>query len=421
MTDPVWARLDALLHLALGQIEAGRSTAETIAIVHDAAIGFGLHDVTVVCIGQTVTIECVRDDGVEAASRTGTVEVIDAIDCEAMKRLDAAARMIATGSVEPADARRLVDTATHATHRWWWPMLGMTILAFCIAIQVGGRPVIAGVAAAAQLGVSITGLLSARFAIPKLYLTALQAVVASVVTWAAHGMGIVDWPGSAAAAAVAWMLLIPLPILVSTVVDAVTGHRLAAVARGMQLALGLVGLAVGVAVVMSLSRGIDLGMPIGVDLPNLAVPLGVMFSMIGAIANAMANGGGRALLLPAAVIGGLTAICNQTLLHVVGMDSGWAATASSVVLGLGAGLWAPRLSYPAPALALLGITGALLPGLTVYQGVVVELYHSSGWPYFLQAAVICVGLGIGTTLGVLLSAGHRRPTSGRTSRYDEAR
>ena len=69
-----------------------------------------------------------------------------------------------------------------------------------------------------------------------------------------------------------------------------------------------------------------------------------------------------------------------------------------------AAMWSRRSPYPPSVLALMGITGALLPGLVVYQGLATELFRDTGLPSFTQAGLVIVGLGIGTTAGFQLAS-----------------
>lgn len=200
------------------------------------------------------------------------------------------------------------------------------------------------------------------------------------------------------------LLLVPLPLLILLVADLVTTNHLAAVARLSVLFLVLCGISVGAIAVLSMAGAITTETPSNVDLPTLAIPLSLLFSILGAVANALANSGGRSLILPAAVIGLLTACCNQSLIHLAGLPAAWSSTLSAVVLGVVAATWAKRSDYPAPVLALMGITGALLPGLTVLQGVASELYFGTGLQFFGQAGMVAVGLGVGTTLGFQLAS-----------------
>ena len=95
-------------------------------------------------------------------------------------------------------------------------------------------------------------------------------------------------------------------------------------------------------------------------------------------------GGGMSLMLPAGVVGLLTAICNQFLTRGLEMHTAWAAGISAVLLGLVATLLARKLSYPASVLALMGMTAALLPGLTVYMGLATSLTGVSGMAEYLK-------------------------------------
>ncbi|MGW5452419.1 hypothetical protein [Nocardia sp. NPDC003979] len=98
----------------------------------------------------------------------------------------------------------------------------------------------------------------------------------------------------------------------------------------------------------------------------------------------------------------MTASVNQTLIHLGNMPSGWAGPIAAVVLGFLAAACADRLRLPMSALALVGITGALLPGLIVCQGLMLSVYQVSGVEYFVQAGAVCVALGVGASLGVYL-------------------
>lgn len=93
------------------------------------------------------------------------------------------------------------------------------------------------------------------------------------------------------------------------------------------------------------------------------------------------------------------AATNQFLIHTAHLSPDWTGSIAAVVLGFAAAAASERLRMPMSASIL---TGALLPGLVLYQGMVVELFHTSGIGYFVRAFTICVGLGVGAALGVLL-------------------
>jgi uncharacterized membrane protein YjjB (DUF3815 family) len=210
------------------------------------------------------------------------------------------------------------------------------------------------------------------------------------------------------------MLLVPLPLIVSAVVGAVNAKEVAATSRASPIVLTVGGLVLGGAIVVLAGR--ELTAPTGdVNLPTLAIPLVLLFSALGAMANAIANLGARHLLPAAGVIGLLTAAGNLLLSRGAGLPSGWATALTAVALGFGAAWWSRRTDHAAAVLALMGITGALLPGLTVYQGVVLEIFgRASAW-YYVSAGLTCIGLGVGTTLG-FVAARRLRPSARQGSR-----
>ena len=407
-----WERLDILLRFAVADAEAGRSTTETVATLHACAAALGMPGLTVVSGGRTFVLEHVLPSG-EALTRLGSAATIDAIDCERLRRLERVSVDIRRGRVGVDGIRRLIDAAVGTSRPWWWAAAGMTVLAACIALQIGTSPVAALLAAALQVLVSGIGALAAtRAGTLRLFVVATQCLVGAAFLAAFHALGALSWIEAATCLAVSWLLLVPLPSLLTLVVDAVNSEHLAAAARAAVSTLVVGGIVLGGGVVLTIADHLQLRGPSGFDLPTLAVPLVLVFSALGAMANGIANGGGRRLLLPAATIGVATAACNQTLIHVVGLDATWASIASAVVLGIGSALWARVVPYPAAVLALVGITGALLPGLVVLRGVVLELFHTSGLLFFGQAVVICLGLGIGATFGFQLVARLSRSRAG---------
>lgn len=395
----VWERLDVLLRLGTAQMEAGQSTSETIRNVKESAAGLGLHTAQVWITGRTVTVEYV-DPQNRALSRTAAAAAIDAINCEHLRRLGLASTSMAEGRATPRQSRRLIDEATTFELPWWWTLGGLTLLAFCIGLQVGGTTVMALCAALVNLIASATARLTGRLGVTRLYAVALQCLAGAATTAALLGIGAVSWIEAVGCIAVSWTLLVPLPLVVSTVVDAVNADHLAAMARFASLALALGGIVLGGLIVVSAAGDLHSETADQIALPSLAIPLGLVFSMLGAISNA----GGRALLIPAAAVGLFTACCNQALIHWAGIPSAWASTISAAVLGFAVALWARRSAYPAPVLALMGITGALLPGLIVFQGLALEMFHDTGLQFFAQAALIVAGLGVGVTAGFQLAS-----------------
>lgn len=355
--ENVWETLEFLVDLGTAQLQAGLTAGETVDSVRTCAAGLGLTDILVEISGKTLMIQHVDSDG-HVSVRAGHVGSLSSINCEQLRRLDEVSVSVSEGRDTTAEAGRRVAAIGASSLPAWWTVGGLTLLAFCIGLQVGGTSRTAFCSAIVHLAASLVGLLNSRFGIAPLLGATLQSIVGAVLAAGFYFVGIVTLLEAAGCVAVSWMLLVPLPLLILLVVDLVTTNHLAAIARLSVLFLVMCGISVGAIVVLSVASAMTTQVPSNVDLPTLAIPLSLMFSILGAVANALANNGGRSLILPAAAIGLLTACCNQSLIHLAGLPAEWASTLSAVVLGLVVATWAKRSDYPAPVLALMGITGS---------------------------------------------------------------
>ncbi|NKY84271.1 threonine/serine exporter family protein [Nocardia veterana] len=400
----VWGALDFLTRLAVSMLEAGFPSEPMTDAVAACAAAMGLDRVTVIGLGRVVTIEYLAVDG-RALTRTATAATVDAFDCERMKRLLTAAREAAVSGADAETAHRILDAAETRKLPWprWFVPFGGALLALCIALQVGGSGAAALAAAVVLLPVFWLGQGLGSLAIPRLYGVALQAPLAATLCALLHLVGALTMTEVAVAIATNWVLLVPMPQLVATAIDAVSSDTVAATARAASALLAVGGIAMGGALVFAVSQRFSFGESIDPTLPQLPIWLAITFSILGALGNAVFNRGGPDLLLPAAAAGLLTASVNQPLIHAAHIPPDWSGPLAAVALGFAAAACALPLRLPMTALALVGITGALLPGLTLYQGLVLELFHVSGIGYFVRTFAVCVGLGVGAALGVILN------------------
>ena len=390
---------EVVAQLLAGLLNAGLSTSDAIALGRVAAVKLGLDAVEFVDLGRSVLIQHGHPDGqVRTVSRPVG---LDSINCEQLRALTLVCKQISAGELDIQTAPDAIQRAMSITANKWWALIGLAILAFCIALQVGADWMMALGAALVQVSVSLMGWIGGRIAIPRLFVVALQCMVCAVVAAGLVVTGLVASPG-AVAIAVAWMLLVPQPQVINMVIDAINTLQLAALARFASVAVAVGGILVGGAAVIHIGRQFVDKVP-DPTLLSLPLPLALFFSLIGAMANAVANGGRMSLILPAGVVGLLTAICNQFLTRGLEMHTTWAAGISAVLLGLVATFLARKLSYPASVLALMGMTAALLPGLTVYMGLATSFTGVSGMTEYLQAALVCVVLGVGVALGFAIA------------------
>jgi uncharacterized membrane protein YjjP (DUF1212 family) len=398
-------RLELLGTLALAFLECGQSTTQTAGILARCAAGLGLRGLRIDIFGTHVTLESAAPDRA-TITWNGRASVIDAIDCERLRDLNGVVASLGRGD-DLTEALASVRRARAWRSHWLWSVSGLTLLAFFISLQVGVDWTAWVAAAAVQLVTALTGVAAGRLGVPRLFGATLQTTLGGLLAVALVHLGLVDPVGAAAALAVSWLLVLPLPQVVASITDAIDGEYLAALIRMAGVGVVAGGIFIGGSIVLYASSSLGLETPPRTEFPDLPWYLGLLFAALGAIANAFANGGRFALVLPAAVLGIMTSGVNQILLLSTELHSGWTASLSAAVLGAIAVLLARPTGYPFQVLALMGITGALLPGLTVYRGILREMSGTplSGLEFFAQAGGTCLGLGIGAAAGVyLLSA-----------------
>ena len=138
----------------------------------------------------------------------------------------------------------------------------------------------------------------------------------------------------------------------------------------------------------------------------LAVLLGVLLNVCGIAtisASAAIIATGLVLLLPAAGAGALTGIVNVVLQRHASLDPTLAVGIAALVLGVVSGLSSGYLRIPSTELCIVGIAGALLPGLDVYWIIVSEVFKFSGaGEAFFRALVAVLVIGPSVVLGMWL-------------------
>jgi uncharacterized membrane protein YjjP (DUF1212 family) len=427
-------RLDFLANLAYGFLESGETAADVDPVIRRTGRALGIHNLGFNSFGRILLIDTTRDDG-STVSISGAARSLDLIDCTRARDLqrvaedlirdaegsrdghDAEAETISSGhgdSVRGDHGRRMDDALPEALERvlelrrsqtpWWIATAGTTMLAFCICMQVGVEWQGWVSAALVQLLSSLIGVLAGRWAMPRLFAVALQGCCVGALATLLVQLGFVDPVGAAAAIAVAWLILVPLPQVIGAVTDAIEADYVSATTRVASVLVAGVGLVVAGAFTFWLGEVLHMEHPRIDELPTLPWFLVLIFSALGAIANALANGGRASLVLPAAGLGIITGAVNQVGLHVMGLPTVWSSSLAGVVLGVLAALWARRTGFPQQVLALMGITGALMPGIAVFYGIIQTMGSGQGFSSFAEAGITCVGISTGVALGAYVVA-----------------
>ena len=406
-------RLGLLADLACGFLESGQSGWSTKQVLRADAHALGLEGFNCTTVGRVVIVEAHLPDGSNVTVTT-CADALDLIDCTRSLRLHHLAQHIRDDADEALtrldEFRDRVGDLRATVTQWWAVTIGTTLLAFVIAMQLGVGWQAWVVASVVQVVTGLVGQLLGRVHVPHLFAIAVQSSVAGAVATVLVKAGAVDPVGAAAAIAVNWLLLIPLPQIIGAMNDVIDSDYLTAVTRtGSVLVTGL-GITIGGAFTFELGELLHMEHPLLDELPGLPWYLALVFSALGAIGNALANGGWLTLLIPATIIGVITGAANQALLVAAGFDTLWANAGAAMVLGAVSMIMARHTGYPQHVFALMGITGALLPGIAVVSGILLQMGGQSGAAPFGGAATICVALGTGVAFGAFLTQRLLRPT-----------
>jgi len=402
-------RLDFLSSLGRGLLESGETTGQTEEALGRYGRRLGLDGLVLNSFGRMLLLEAVTHDG-GTVSLSGAARSLDAIDCTRARELHRLAeetaeeapgwQSAAAARERLASARQAVEQLRDTATPWWVVTLGLTMLAFFISMQLGVTWQAWVSAALVQTVTSLAGVAISGLKLPRLFAITVQSCAAGAFATLLVQLGFVDPVGAAAAIAVNWLLLLPLPQIIGAVTDAIESDYLSSMTRVASVAVAAGGIVIGGGFTFALGEMLGMAHPRLDALPSLPWYLVLVFSALGAMANAFANGGRLPLVGPAALLGVVTGAVNQVLLLVVGLPAVWANSLSAVVLGLLSAALVARTGYPYQVLALMGITGALLPGIPVFFGILQAMGGGNGAVHFGTAAAISLGIGTGVALGV---------------------
>lgn len=415
-------RIQLLSELGYGFLESGQTGGQTTRILKSCADSLGLRDPSFNTFGRIVMLEATV--GRTAVSSTGAADSLDAIDCTKSRELNKVAEEVTTSSwTDAAATRTRVDELRMRVQRVrrtsappWTIVMGMTLLAFCISVQLPisweGRFATAGT----QLIVSLAAMSLGRWPqLPKLFSAAALSLVSGAIVTLIVLLGITAPADGTAAIAVTCLLILPLPQIIGSVADAIEGDLLSALGRAAAVAVAAAGILIGQAVTYVYGDLWGMAHPDLSALAGFSTPpwyLILVFCALGAVANAFANGGSWKLVGPAAIIGATTGAANQILGNSdwgLGLSPLWSNSLSGVVLGLITIFFVLHTGYPQQVLALMGFTGALLPGIQVFQGIMNLMGEPeariNSVPDFLTAISMCLGVGIGVAFGAYLANG----------------
>ena len=337
------------------------------------------------------------------------------IDYGDLTEVDALVRDLVAGRTDCDAARRRVAQLASTGHSRprWSVTLGYGVMGAGVALLVGGVPVVVALAFLAAAGIDRIHRTMSVHRYPFFYQQVAGGLFASLLGVAVAASGLDVAPARVVTVGV-FMLLAGIGV-VGAAQDALTGFPLTANARLLEAMLATVGIIAGV------SGGIALGGALGVEMAAMrpsgyaVAPSWQMLLGAGVATGAFAFATYCPLraLLPTAAIGGVGAGV-AAVVTLGDLGTTWATAVAAVTIGASSFVVAGRVRVPPLALLVPALV-PLLPGLTLYRGLVNLTLGENGAP-LVTAAATAIALAAGAILGQYIA----QPLS-RTNRRLEPR
>lgn len=415
------ARLVSDLCLRVGEamLATGASSADVVATVLRISNAYGVTAMHVDITFTSITISVHRgmEEDPVSVMRIVKVRTTD------YTRLQEVYLLIdeitgADSPVDVADARDRLTSILHSAHpyRRWVATAGKAVLAAGVVVMFNVSFVLVIVAAvSAVISDAITRRLG-KWSVPGFFAQMAAAVattsIAVFLFWL-RSIGI-ELPGSnnPTVIVIAGIIMLLSGIgLTGAARDAIDGYYVTATARGMEVLMLTVGLAVGISIVLGVA--LRMGLPVAIG-----TSLGDEIEFVPGVVGAALIGVGFALtsyvrlrVVPLmALSAGLVFGLYELILPLVaqpGVAPGIAAVLAGVI-GYFTYRW---LKVPEGAMTTAAIIG-LIPGLAVYRSVYGFIDSEYGYAEAIPALLIALATGIGLAAGTTIGGFVARRTFG---------
>lgn len=413
---------DLALRVGEAMLSTGASAADCVATVLRLVDAYGVRSAHVDITFTSITVSVHRGLHEDPLSVMRVVpgRSLDYTRLEGVQRLVDEVVAGASGGGTPVDvdaARVRLQRILNAPHpyRRWVVTLGSAVMGVGIVMLFGAAPGMWLVAALSAALVDRVQRLLYRGGVAAFFTQAVSAAVptgiALLLFWAsANGWDVlgVRAPDLVVISGIV-ILLAGLGLLGATQ-DALDGYYVTAGARGLEVVLMTLGIAVGVATVMGVGARLGISME---ALNTTLVGANPVLSAIGAILIALGfclvTYAGPWTTLLAMIISALGWLTFQTLL-LLGLGGPEAAAVASVPVGALAYAVYRRLRIPEMAVATASIV-ALLPGLAVYRAINLILTDNPavvGNAVIQFVAAVATGLALAAGLSIGGFAARRR-------------
>lgn len=416
--------LDFSLRLGEVLLSSGAGASDVTATMLSVARALGARDaeVDITFTSLSMSHQSSPDEAPLIATRQVTQRTIDYAD---LTRVDHLVREVVNGAIGMRDARAELARITSTGHDRprWAITAGWAAMALGVAVQLGGGPVVAVLAALAAVLIDRLQIRIARRRLPGFY---RQVAGGAVATLVAVGAAVLDeqldlgLDVSQVITANIVMLLAGIGFM-GALQDALTGFYITAGARITEALLSTAGIIAGVSGGLSVAAAVGVGLP-EVDPGAVGIqdaPFAVGGSAVAAAAFAYASYAPRRALVPVAAVAGVAMLISLSI-QEPGIARTWAIALAAFFVGLVGYAVARRLRVP-PLIIVVSAVVPMLPGIAIYRGLSLLSEGSSratsfGLVHLIGAASVALAIAAGVILGEYLA----QPL-GREARRVEAR
>lgn len=404
------AVIDLTLRVGEAMLSTGASAADSVATVLRLAHAYGVGSLHVDVTYTSISVSIHR--GLEEDSLT-VLRVIpsrspDYTRLEGVQRLiDAIIDSSASGrpalDVEEARDQLLALLTSPHPYRRWVVTLGAAVMSVGVVLLFGAGLVMCLVAAVSAATVDRVQRLLFRLGVAAFFTQVVSAVIPAtlaLILFATQEEG--DFVPSVVVISGIVVLLAGLGVL-GAAQDALDGYYVTAGARGLEVVLMTLGIAVGVAIVIGVGSAFGVSMQASAVVALGGSPL---VSTVGAILVALgfclSTYSGLRTTVTSILISALSWLTFEVALELGLSPSGAVAVAATLVGTLAYAAYR-RLRVPESAVATASIV-ALLPGLSVYRALYQIMQNTAATVpqaviYFVGAVATGIALAAGLAIG----------------------
>ncbi|MDA8070823.1 MAG: threonine/serine exporter family protein, partial [Actinomycetota bacterium] len=397
----VYRILNFALRAGSVMLASGAGTAEVEHTVLDLCDACGLARCEVDVTFTSLTVSYRRGEDVEPVTSLLVVRRRQ-VNYHHLAEMHQLRDDMTSGRCTPEQAFERLDVLVATPmRRSWLVVTGWAGMAAAFTVLLGGDTLVAVVGFVSTVAVYLVNRRLARLGIPDFFLSLVGGAVA---TGFATMLVAVDLPASSSlVVAGGIMVLVPGYALVASVRDAMTGYPISGAARGLEVMLTAAGIISGVAGVLYVasSAGLTLHLGAGPAVSLVHLPAQVIAAGLAGVLYAAATNVPRRSLLGAGLAGAVGWSVVLGMIHS-GVSLIVATAAAAVVVGVLGQVLAAR-QHTHPFLFIVPGVMPLVPGLTIYQGMLDLIYaHGNGAGTLLRALATGLAIAAGVTLGALV-------------------